>query len=90
MLSDYDIFHYCVTVFYNITNVIKISKNPVQHSRIKRFDIRHHFIRDLVEEKVITLEHVSTKPQLADLFTKALDFDIFSYLRKSINWTIST
>ncbi|GAU37336.1 hypothetical protein TSUD_395170 [Trifolium subterraneum] len=39
----------------------------------KNIDIRHHFIRDLVEDKIVTLEHVGTEEQLADIFTKALD-----------------
>jgi len=57
-----------------LTNLsaINISKNPIQHSRTKHIDIRHHFIRDLLEEKVVTLEHVYTEEQLADIFTKAL------------------
>ena len=58
-----------------------ISKNPIQHSRTKHIDIRHHFIRDLVEGKVIKLEHVATDLQLADIFTKALDASQFENLR---------
>jgi hypothetical protein len=34
------------------TSATNISKNPVQHSRTKNIDIRHHFLRDLVESKV--------------------------------------
>jgi hypothetical protein len=60
---------------------INISKNPIQHSRTKHIDNRHHFIRDLVEEKVVTLEHVTTEKQLADIFTKALDANQFEKLR---------
>ena len=54
-------------------NAINISKNPVQHSRTKYIDICHLFIRELVENKCIVLEHVGTNDQLADLFTKPLD-----------------
>ena len=60
---------------------INISKNPVQHSRTKHIDIRHHYIRDLVDDKVITLEHVDTEEQIADIFTKALDANQFEKLR---------
>ncbi|KAG5038153.1 hypothetical protein JHK86_018993 [Glycine max] len=53
----------------------------VQHSRTKHIDIRHHYIRDLVDDKVITLEHVATEEQVADIFTKALDANQFEKLR---------
>ncbi|GAA0159517.1 transmembrane signal receptor [Lithospermum erythrorhizon] len=39
---------------------------------------------ELVEDKVITLEHVSTDKQLVDIFTKALDAAQFESLRSSL------
>jgi len=65
-------------------SAINISKNPIQHSRTKHIDIRHHFIRDLVEKKIVTLEHVATQEQLADIFTKALDVKQFEKLRSKL------
>ena len=65
-------------------SAIDISKNPVQHSRTKHIDVRHHFIQELVEAKRIEIEHVATEAQLADLFTKANDFNRFVTLRNLI------
>jgi len=48
-------------------------RNPIQQSKTNHIDIQHHFNRDLNEEKTVTLEHVDTEEQLADIFTKALD-----------------
>lgn len=84
MLEDYGIDQDTLTVFCDNTSAINISKNPVQHSRTKHIDIRHHFIRDLVEDKIVSLEHVDTEKQLADIFTKALDFTRFETLRKAL------
>ena len=70
-----------MTLYCDNLSTINISKNPIQHSRTKHIDIRHHFIRDLVEEKTIKLEHVATELQLADIFTKALDANQFENLR---------
>ena len=84
MLCDYGLSQEYITIFCDNSSAINISKNPVQHSRTKHIDIRHHFIRELVEQNVITLSHIDTKSQLADLFTKALDFQTFDQLRKSI------
>ncbi|GJX80985.1 retrovirus-related pol polyprotein from transposon TNT 1-94 [Tanacetum coccineum] len=54
--------------------------NSVQHSRSKHIDIRHHFIKEQVERKVVELYFVETKYQLADIFTKALPRERFATL----------
>jgi hypothetical protein len=60
MLKEYDVEQDVITLYCDNLSAINISKNPVQHSKTKHSDIRHHFIRDLVENKVVTLEHVGT------------------------------
>ena len=70
--------------YYDNSSAIDISKNPVQHSKTKHIEIRYHFIRDLVERKVVTLEYISTKRQNADIFTKPLDRSKFESLRQLI------
>ena len=71
MLADYGSEQGTLTLFYDNMSAINISKNPVQHSRTKHIDIRHHFIRELVESKTIALEHVGTNNQLTDLLRKS-------------------
>jgi len=80
MLKEYNVEQDILTLYCDNLSVINISKNPIQHSRTKHIDIRHHFIRDLVEE-VVTLEYVNTKEQLTDIFSKALDAKQFENLR---------
>jgi hypothetical protein len=48
MLSEYNVEQDMLTSYYDNLSAINISKNPIQHSRTKHIDIRHHFIRDLV------------------------------------------
>ncbi|KAK2364020.1 putative mitochondrial protein [Trifolium repens] len=81
MLKEYNVEQNALTLYCDNMSAINISKNPVQHSKTKHIDIRHHYIRDLVENKVVTLEHVGTKEQVADIFTKALDAVQFEKLR---------
>ena len=64
---------------------IKIAQNPVQHSKTKHIQIRHHFLRDHVLKGDISIDHVSTEDQLADIFTKPLDEKRFSKLRCELN-----
>ena len=62
-------------------SAIKIAHNPVQHSRTKDIEVRHHFIRDHVAKGDIDLKHVRTDKQLVDIFTKPLDEKVFCHLR---------
>ena len=63
------------------TSTINVSKNPVHHSRKKHIHVRHHFLRDNVELGLISMEHVRTEDQIADIFTKALDRHPYEHLR---------
>ena len=49
-----------------------MQKNPVKHSRTKHIDIRHHFVRDLVENGFMAIHYVPSDSNLADPFTKCL------------------
>ncbi|GJV63528.1 hypothetical protein Tco_1474356 [Tanacetum coccineum] len=46
----------------------------------KHIDIRHHFIKEQVENRVIEVYFVETKYQLADIFTKALPMERFELI----------
>ena len=60
-----------------ITLVLSIFLNPYQHKRTKHIDIRHHFLRDNVEKGLISMNFCSTKNQIADIFTKTLNRELF-------------
>ncbi|KAL0536608.1 hypothetical protein IC582_025562 [Cucumis melo] len=81
MLNEYGIIQDVMTLYCDNMSVIDISKNPVQNSRTKHMDIRHHFIRELIENKVITLQHIHSNSQLTDIFTKPLNATTFEHLR---------
>ena len=64
---------------------IALAKNPVQHARTKHIDIRHHFVRQALQEKQIVLQYVPTEEMSADLLTKALPGPQFRKLRDKLN-----
>ena len=51
------------------------------NSNSKHIDVRHHFLRELVERKEIEIIHVASQYQHADLITKALPEREFEFHR---------
>lgn len=50
----------------------KLSENAMYHKRSKHIDVRFHFIREAVENKLVKINYLSTEEMPADLFTKSL------------------
>ena len=49
-----------IPILCDDTSAINQSKNPIQHSRTKHIEIRHHFLRDHIKKGNIILNFVST------------------------------
>ena len=84
-LKDFGFNFNKVPLLCDNESAIKMTQNPVQHSRTKHIDIRHHFLRDHEAKGDIALSHVSNDKQLADIFTKPLDEQRFCFLRSELN-----
>ena len=84
LLLDYGSHQEHLTIYCDNTSAINISKNLVQHSQTKHIEIRHHFIRVLVEDGTLTLEFIHIDDQKADLFTKPIYSKRFEFLRQNI------
>ena len=69
-----------MVVYYDNSSTIDISKNPVQHSKTKHIEIRYHFIKNLIERKIVCLEYIPNERQNADIFTKPLNRSKFETL----------
>nr|GEV43623.1 hypothetical protein [Tanacetum cinerariifolium] len=58
-------------------SAICVVKNPVYNSKTKHIEIRHHFIRDSYEKRLIEMVKIHTDYNVADLHTKAFDVTRF-------------
>ncbi|GJW64846.1 retrovirus-related pol polyprotein from transposon TNT 1-94 [Tanacetum coccineum] len=76
-LSDYGFNFNKIPLYCDNQSAIALCYNSVQHARSKYIDIRHHFIKEQVECRIVELYFVETKYQLADIFTKALPRERF-------------
>ncbi|GJV32185.1 retrovirus-related pol polyprotein from transposon TNT 1-94 [Tanacetum coccineum] len=71
-LTDYGLVFNKIPLYCDNKSAITLCCNNVQHSRSKHIDIRHHFIKDQAENRVVELYFVRIEYQLANIFTKRL------------------
>ncbi|GKA27582.1 putative ribonuclease H-like domain-containing protein [Tanacetum coccineum] len=83
-MLDYGYNFMNTKIFIDNESTICIVKNPVFHSKTKHIEIRHHFIRDSYEKRLIQVIKIHTDHNVADLLTKALDVSRFQFLTASI------
>ncbi|GJW61708.1 hypothetical protein Tco_0111043 [Tanacetum coccineum] len=71
-LTDYGLVFNKIPMYCDNKCVIALCYNNVQHSRSKHIDIRHHFIKEQVENGVVELYFAITEYQMAGIFTMPL------------------
>nr|GEV81747.1 retrovirus-related Pol polyprotein from transposon TNT 1-94 [Tanacetum cinerariifolium] len=79
-LTDYGLGFNKIPMYCDNKSAIALCCNNVQHSRSKYIDIRYHFIKEHVENRVIELYFVNIEYQLANIFTKALGRERIEFL----------
>ncbi|GJY66768.1 putative ribonuclease H-like domain-containing protein [Tanacetum coccineum] len=79
-MLDYGFNFMNTKIYIDNESTICIVKNLVYHSKTKHIAIKHHFIRDAYEKKLILVLKIHTDDNVADLLTKAFDVSRFQFL----------
>ncbi|GJS34112.1 putative ribonuclease H-like domain-containing protein [Tanacetum coccineum] len=79
-MMDYGFNFMNTKIHIDNESTICIVKNPIYHSRTKHIEIRHHFIRDCYEKRLIDVIKIHTDANVADLLTKGFDVTRFNFL----------
>lgn len=72
------------TLYIDNMSAVKIAKNPEGHQRSKQFEVEDFYVRELVAEGKLIVQHIPGAEQPADIFTKALARVKFQKFRKDI------
>ena len=83
-LEDDNVYESKIPIFCDNRAVISLLKNPILHSKAKHIEIKHHFIRDHVQNGTVDLQFVPTDDQLVDILTKPLTKERLILLRSQL------
>jgi histone deacetylase 1/2 len=86
LLAELGIPQHCPPVLWcdNIGATF-LSLNPVFHVWTKHIEVDFHFVRERVAHKMLQIRFISSKDQLADIFTKPLPLPLFQFCRRNLN-----
>ena len=72
----------CFSIFEDNQGAVQLSQNTVSNSNSKHIGVRHHVLRELVRQGDVSVSHVPSEYQHADILTKALASDSFVVHRR--------
>ena len=67
------------TLHCDSQSAIMLAKNLVFHAKTKHIDVKYHFIRDMLEDKILQLVNVHIDDNPTDLMTKGLSPERFMH-----------
>ena len=70
--------------FEDNTGALELANVPKMRPRTKHINIKYHHFRHHVETGDITVQHVDTHSQVADIFTKPLAAELFIKHRRTL------
>ena len=81
-LSELGLHQEKYELFCDSQSAIHLGKNSSFHSRSKHIDVRYHWIRDILEKKLLQLKKIHTDENGSDMLTKILPREKLEYCRQ--------
>ena len=73
-----------IPVFQDNTSTIQWAQGKENFHRVKHLSVKYHYVRELLKERVIAVEYLSTIEMIADVLTKPLVNEQFEYLASGL------
>ena len=61
-----------MVLYCDNAGAIDLARNYSMGGRTKHIDVRHHYLRELIDQGFIRIEFVGTDDNISDIFTKGL------------------
>ncbi|XP_020698068.1 uncharacterized protein LOC110110785 [Dendrobium catenatum] len=85
LLTDFDATpNEPTTIFCDNVSALALAINPVFHARLKHIEIDYHFISHHIQHKDISVQHIHSIDQPANILTKSLPVNRFQQLRSKL------
>ena len=72
LFGDFGVIISPLQLFGDNQGALKLLSNPLSNVRSKHIDIAHHFARERVMRREVSINYISTDSMVADILTKAV------------------
>ena len=84
LLNFLGVFNFTPRILCDNKGAVAVANDAQALGRTKHLDIKHHVVRDFVENKQVQVVHVDTENNMADILTKNLSRKLFMKHQKNM------